>query len=204
MTLTWQRAHRLKHNRSWCVCCWGTVGAVVGPNWNYDSYWRYHIPYICIILVLSLFSPIFSSKPWLPVDESHALGNVNCKLNSCCCVHNKSANVTMNILIGQIFWGVWFRRHSWNTIGNDHDGGFDEKGPTLCLDVRLCEGCPQAYTGRSPPLKDEFVKNHFHFCVFLYFQGWKSPDLEGSCNSQAPAVRSDGRRFGAEMEIVSL
>ena len=32
------------------------------------------------------------------MDESHALGNVDCKLNSCCCVHNKSANVTMNIL----------------------------------------------------------------------------------------------------------
>ena len=106
-------------------------------------------------LVVSPFSPILllSSKPWLPVDESHALGNVNCKLNSCCCVHNKSANVTMNILKVKFVWGVWFRRHSWNTIGNDHDGGFYDFQPTLCLDVRLCEGCPQACIERSPPMR---------------------------------------------------
>ena len=28
----------------------------------------------------------------------------------------------------------------------------------------------------------------------------KIPDLEASCSSQEPAARSDGRRFGAEME----
>ena len=110
------------------------------------------IPYTNIGVVFHQL--LLSSEPWLPVDESHALGNVDCKLNSCCCVHNKPANVTMNKLRDKFVRRVGFRRYSWNTIGNDHDGGFDDGyQPTLCLDVTLCEDCPQACIERSPPMR---------------------------------------------------
>ena len=56
-----------------------------------------HIENTIYIIDVVFHQLLLSSEPWLPVDESHALGNVDCKLNSCCCVHNKSANVTMII-----------------------------------------------------------------------------------------------------------